>query len=286
MPLVSAAQAINPLLDRLTEEAGVFASNARNVIGRETLQQRAAQARKRFRPRVGQAARQAPPLVYQDREIVSEYGYARFNDGGNWHEVRQVIAVDGRQVTTAAKARRTLTMGITSDDDRHRKKLLSDFEKHGLIGTATDFALMILLFRRSELANFTFIEERLDNVGAEHARVIAYRQNRGDSAMLVFEGNRALKQRLEGKLWLRASDGLPLRIDTSSRFEDNGVEVRDEGRVEYIRDASGYLLPASAVHRRFVGNELAAENRFAYSDFQRFSADAEIKFTEVPDPPK
>jgi hypothetical protein len=45
-----------------------------------------------------------------------------------------------------------------------------------------------------------------------------------------------------------------------------------------------FLAPASVVHRHFTDGQLLTENRYTYSPFKVFSADTEIKFTEVPDP--
>jgi len=51
--------------------------------------------------------------------------------------------------------------------------------------------------------------------------------------------------------------------------------------------AQGYLLPATVVHRRYANRQLFAETVFTYQRFQRFSADAEIRFEEVDTaPPK
>src|SRR5438874_6514080 len=127
---------LQSMLGRVSEEAEVFAYNARAVLTEETLRQRTRKPAPRFRPRLGEAPR-TPREEYLTREIVSEYGYASFHDApGALHELRTVISVDGRKVTAPEKARRSLTLGVTSADDSVKKQMLKDFEKHGLLGAA------------------------------------------------------------------------------------------------------------------------------------------------------
>jgi hypothetical protein len=60
---------------------------------------------------------------------------------------------------------------------------------------------------------------------------------------------------------------------------------RNEAAVEYTMSAHGFLAPASVVHREYIDDEVQQENIFGYSPFRLFSADAEIKFTELPSNP-
>lgn len=45
-------------------------------------------------------------------------------------------------------------------------------------------------------------------------------------------------------------------------------------------------MRAGVVHRQFAAEQLVVENVFQYGTFRKFSAEAEVKFTEVPEPPK
>jgi hypothetical protein len=45
------------------------------------------------------------------------------------------------------------------------------------------------------------------------------------------------------------------------------------------------LTPASVVHRHSVDKQLMTENLYRYAPFKMFSAEADIKFTEAPEPP-
>jgi hypothetical protein len=99
---------------------------------------------------------------------------------------------------------------------------------------------------------------------------------------------------------VRKSDGLPLRIQSWteqapdslqlliqswSGHPQTGHRIRDEATVDYIQSAHGFLTPASVVHRHVVDGQVITENLYRYEPFKMFSADAEIKFTELEKPP-
>jgi hypothetical protein len=101
---------------------------------------------------------------------------------------------------------------------------------------------------------------------------------------------------------VRKSDGLPLRIQSwsehppdastqallqawSGHAPDATLRVRDEATVDYVQSAHGFLTPASVIHRHLVDGKVITENLYRYEPFKMFSADAEIKFTELDTPP-
>jgi hypothetical protein len=278
---------LQSILERVSEEAGVFAQMAPKVIGKETLHQKARKRPPRFRPRIGKAALQPPPVRYQTREIVSEYGYSTFKDApDSLHEFRQVVSVDGRPVNKVEKARTTLTLGVSSADDRLKKKMLQQFEKYGLVGAATDFGPMLLLFRRRQLANYSFQFTGAGRIGADKALILSYRQLEGPQSLTIFEGRTATRARLQGQLWVRESDSLPLRITLNTEQEEDGRKATYQATVDYARSSHGVMLPASVRYVRLVDGEMMVENLFEYSNFRMFQVEAEIKFTPAEPPPK
>ena len=272
----------DPLLERLAEEAEVFRQVLDKVVGEELLEQRALKPRGP-RLRVGGAVTRPHPVEYQTRTLRSEFGYAVLGEGaGNYHEARQVIEVDGRLVTTREKARRRLVMGLRSGEEEVRKRLLEDLVTYGLEGAATDFSLCLLLFRGRLLEDYEWWRSGEERLGADRAMVFAFQQRRGDQSLTVFQGKKLVRQALTGNVWIRADDGLPLKIRLVSSLEDPpGGSVLDIGEVEYARGASLAVLPVVAVHRRFRGPLLLSEETFRYSGFKRFSADSEIRFTPI-----
>lgn len=280
-----APPALPQILSRVAEEADVFYQNAPKALTQETLEQRALLPASRFRPRIGKAAVEAPKPRMQVREIVSEYsvGTLRQSESRDLLEFRQVVSVDGRRVQSAESARHALSLGIQSQDDRLRKRMLEDFASHGLVDVATDYGLILLAFTQRGMEQMEITAAGADRVGAETAAVLSWRQVSGPGAELEFNGKRAVRRALQGKLWVRQSDGLPLRVEAWAEHADGDHKVRDEATVDYTLSSHGFLTPVSVVHRHVVDGQLITKNLYRYDPFKLFTADTEIKFTELPE---
>ena len=275
---------ISKMTGRIAEEAEAFAHSARSVLSEETLLQRTRKGATRFHPRVVAPTTQAAQFL--TREIVSEYGYSSFKDSpAALHEFRSVVSVDGKKVLAVEKARRSLTLGVRSTDDGVKKQMLRDFEKHGLIGAATDFGQLILLFTKRRLPDYQFAVAGQDRIGADTATVLSFKQKSGQETLTIFAGNAALRSQLQGFVWVRNPDYLPLRIRLLSARKDGLLVINTEGTVDYAMSAHGCVLPASVVHRDTISGKLIAENIYRYTPFRRFGAESELKFDVPADAP-
>lgn len=274
------------ILSRISEEAEVLQQNAPKVLSQETLEQRAVMPPSRFRPRIGASANEAPKPRLAVREVVSEYsvGTLKESDSRNLVEFRQVVSVDGRHIQSLEGARRALSLGVHSADDRIRKRMLEDFAKHGLVDIATDYALILLAFSKRGLAQMKIETTGEDQVGADQATVLRWEQTSPDAGELEFHGRQMTRRALQGTLWVRKSDGLPLRIRAWAEHTDAKHQIRDEATVDYILSPHGFLTPASVVHRHLVDSNLITENLYRYEPFKLFGAESDIKFTTEPDP--
>jgi hypothetical protein len=265
----------------VAEEAEILRQNAPKALSQETLEQRSLMPPSRFRPRAGKAALEPskPRLVV--REIVSEYsvGTLKESDSNNLVEFRQVLSVDGRQVQSQEKARHALSLGIKSPDDRLRKRMLEDFAKHGLVDLATDYGIILLAFSKRLQQNLDISVAGEDQVGADAVWVLAWKQRDAAAGVLEFRGNQASRHTMYGNLMVRKSDGLPVRIQAASEHD----KIRDDATVDYVQSSHGFLTPASVVFHHVIDGQLITENHYRYDAFKMFSADAEIKFTELPD---
>ena len=228
-----------------------------------------------------------PEPRYKVREIVSEYGFAGFQDNPEWlREFRQVTAVDGRNVLKGKRdARQALAEGMSSEDDRRRMSMLREFERYGQIGAATDFGQSILLFRRRELANCEFQIEREEFSGAQKTIVLSWRQTKEHDAARVYSGRKLERKLMSGLLWVR-EDGLPLKIRLGVESVENDLPVIHAAEIDYDLHRQGFLLPARMRYRKIAmaksGEPLVlVENSATYGNWQLFQADAEIKFTPV-----
>jgi hypothetical protein len=272
-------QRLEAILGRVSEEAEIFAQTAPNLTGEETLQQKARKNPRRFRPRLGSAATQPPPAEYRSREIVSEYGFAVLQEApGVIHEFRQVVSVDGRRILSQEQARHSLARGLTSADDRVKKRMLEQFQRFGLAEAAADFGQLILLFGQRRQGDYQFHASRRERVGADAAVVVDFEQRSGSGSLLILQGKTTVHQKLAGELWVREGDWLPLRITLQSSRQVDKLALRDEASVEYLMSPHGVLVPASVVHRQWTGQQLLVENLFRYAGFRKFAAEAEVKY--------
>lgn len=275
------------ILSRVAEEAEIFQENITNSVTQETFEQRATMPPSRFRPRIGSAATEAPKPRIQVRQIVSEYSVATFRETGSLdlHEFRQVISVDGRTLQSAATARHALSLGIHAEDDRIRKRMLENFAKYGLVDIATDYGLILLDFTHRGLANIEIRPGQTANIGADLALGLPWKQKSDTGGQLEFAGRRIVRRPLQGILWVRQSDGLPLRIEAWAEYTDNSHTIADRAVVDYVPCSHGFLTPVSVLHRHIIDGRLVTENTYHYEPFKTFGADAEIRFTEVPEMP-
>jgi hypothetical protein len=263
------------LVKRLGDEAAAFQKIAPQLVGRETLHQRAL-APPRFKMRVGDAAKQPQAADWKEHEIVSEYAFVLL--GRQIHELRQVTSVDGKPVAGETQAQDALAKLITANDDQRKRRALEQLEKYGLRGGATDFGQILLLFSRGSVERYEFTVAGPRLMGTVATQVFHYQQLDGPQVLTVFRGNAGAAgttQRLsvQGEIWVREADGLPLRITMTAIDSSTEKEpLREEATVDYAMSAFGTLLPVETTHREVRGGEEVAQNKFSYRDFHRFES--------------
>lgn len=271
-----------PELDRsrLASQAQSFAEQLPNLIGTEVLKQKSILYSTRMRILVGDSALKPIAPKIKEREIQSELGYVlRGKDTPVWSELRKVIEVDGKVVMAPKKARERLAFGLKTDDDRARLKMMEEFTHYGLDGLATDYSLTLLLFRFGEIDKMSFEPLSYEFSGADRVNCFRFARLDNDAAITVFDGRQAKRQPLNGMIWLREGDMLPLKIRLMSTMIQDRLQIEDEGMMEYQASKFGSVVPASLRYTRHVNGMLALETIYTYKDFQKFGADAELKFT-------
>jgi hypothetical protein len=250
------------LAQRLSEEASAFQQVAPQVLGVETLDQRAQKQRGGLRIRVGKSATSKEP-EWQTRQIVSQYGFTTFSSDGSLHELRQVASVDGKKVKN--KGPEALARIILASDDSRKRELLQQFHDYGLVGAATDFGPILLLFTPANIVRYEFSFLRSATLDNTPALVFGYKQIDGPNPMTVIdEAGKLQALAITGEVWVR-TDYLPLRVTLTSSAD----EARQEAAVDYALSQFGVLLPTSTHHRELHAGKVVVENDFAYSSFHR-----------------
>lgn len=273
-------QRLVPILERLSEEAAVFAQNAPRVIAEERLLHRGEKAPGfKLKLRAGEKAQQGD-YPYVEREIISEYAFGVFKDKpDSLREFRQFLRVDGQPAKGSERARLTLARNVSSEDDRERKRMLEEFEKLGMVGAASDFGQMILLFRRSSLDKFHFNYKAQGNLGPDPVTILQWYQREDEGSARVFQEREMVRVRMKGEIWVHEQDLRPLRITVAIPIKEHDTEVVHEGSIDYYRSAHGVMLPSAVRYKKRVGPRIAVENYAFYSKYRMFKVEAEIKFT-------
>lgn len=270
----------NRMRARVSEEAEAFQRLAPEVLGEETLHQRSLKPPSRFHPRVGTSATTSPKAEYQDRAIISEYGFTTLS-GGSIHELRQVTSVDGKKVEDTKRAQKALAKAITASDDGRKLALLKQFEKYGLIGAVTDYGQALLLFTRQNLARYEFVLKGENWLGGQKVRVFGYRQIDGPETLTVIEekNNDQVKHlRIEGELWVQRESLVPVRVILSTSQGQGDDRIKEEASVDYAMSPYGAVLPTRTEHRETRAGKITVENNFLYTNFKKFGASSDISF--------
>jgi hypothetical protein len=254
---------------RLGREADRLAENAHRVVAQETLEQNSLDKKRMSRGR--RPGEPWPPVV--KRQVVSQYGY--FMIGGQIREMRQVISVDGKKTGGGVNPLDMLALGVTSDNDSKRLRLLEQFEKHGLHGVATDFGQLILLFAKGNTQKFEINYTRSETVDKQDFLIYTYQQMDGPESFTIFESDRPVKMKLKGEIWVRRTDLLPARVVLDVEHDEKKEKVRDLSHVDYAISAFGFLVPSFVEHQQFRNGMLHVEDRFTYTPFTEIGAPAQ-----------
>ena len=269
------------ILPRVAEEAEVLEQNAARILTQESLEQRALLPPPRFRPRAGSDAERASGPRYRIRDVVSEFSFGalRNSESHDLIEFRQVLSVDGQPLQSPESAVRALSQGIQLGDDRTRKRMLEQFARNGLVDIATDYALILLAFTGRGQKQIEFVSSAPGFVGADPALSLTWKQISARGGVTEFHGRQSAHRPLQGTLWVRASDGLPLRVNAWMEYTDQaGQRIRDFATVDYIMSEHGFLTPASVLHHHLVNGAVITENLYRYQPFKLFSTTSTITF--------
>jgi hypothetical protein len=283
IPALRADERTQQLIDGLSKQADAFQRIAPAMLGRETLHHRFLKPPRRFRPRIGEAAKRPLQPTWQERDIISEYAFAALGDSRQeLHEMRHVIAVDGRIVEDEKQAQDSLAKLVTASDDQRKRLALKQLEKYGLRGAAVDFGQLLLLFNRRDVERYEFTFSSTEQVDGLPVTVFRYKQLDGPEAMTVFDGDKLLRLRVEGEVWVRSDTYAPVRITLVATQGESGAGLREEATVQYVMSPYGVLLPGTIEQQELRDGQVTSESKFVYANFHKFQTSSDIKFGDVP----
>ena len=265
---------------RVSEEADAFLKLAPDVLGTETLHQRALKPPSRFHPRIGAAACRSSARKWNEREIVSEYGFASFVGKRRRNSRAAAGDLGGRQEGRGDQK----GAGCARQGDHRRRrraarrKCSSSSKSTAFPARATDFGQLLLLFTRRDLERYEFTARPPMMIGYDRALVWSYKQIDGPEALTLFERYKRRHMRVGGEIRVRATDFVPLQITLLTQEGDAPQSVREEAAVTYGMSQYGALLPSSTEHRELRGGKVVMENHFTYSDFHKFGASSGVTF--------
>ncbi|SRR5579884_2367646 len=232
---------------------------------------------------IGAAAGDSMQPRFVAHEIVSEYTVGRLKGGTDLLEFRAIISLDGQPVDSREAARRKLVREVRSGEDRARKRLLEELSRLGLLDVATDYGTILLAFTSKGQQALRIHPAGDGWIGTDPALRFDWEQTAGGA--VEFRGRKVSRHLLEGSLWVRASDGMPLRISSSFDHTEPGHVLRDEASVDFVLSPAGFVAPATVVHRHYVDGQGLTENHYTYGPFHLFTSDTTIRYGETVDPP-
>ena len=157
--------------------------------------------------------------------------------------------------------------------------MLEQFEKLGLVGAATDFGQMLLLFSRPALPRFHFNYKAPGRLAGSAVSIVQWYQLDSEASARVFRGNDMTRVKMKGEIWFRDSDNRPVRITALIPIRENDRDVVHEAEIDYYRSTYGVMLPRVVRYKKIAGKDLVVENYGFYSNYRMFKVEAEIKFT-------
>jgi hypothetical protein len=260
------AQDIPELREALSTAAVTFSYTAPGLAADEALDQR---GRRGF---LEVLKGKAPTLKNSELKLSEEFTqhhvvsqWVLTTDASGFHETRTAPAIDGLNAADVSAIRHAMSTGVSDT----RRSALEDYEHAELEGAITDFGPLLLLFAAPHQRDYEFTLGDPDKISGDAALVLHYRQLAGADGLTLFDGNTADREPVEGDIWLRESDLLPLRITLKSRKAlSKNYSIDTTATVDYTPTPFG-LAPASVVQRQYLNSNLLVENTLRYSNYHR-----------------
>lgn len=260
------AQSMAELREALSTAAITFSYTAPGLAADESLDQR---GRRGF---LEVLKGKAPTVKNSDLKLPEEYTrhhvvsqWVLTSDATGFHETRTAPAIDGVSAADVSAIRHAMSAGARDS----RRAVLEDYEHAQLEGAITDFGPLLLLFAAPHQNDYEFTLAAPAELGDQPMIVLHYRQLAGTEGLTLFDQRTADREPVEGDIWFRESDLLPLRITLKSRkVLSKTYFIETTATVDYTPSPFG-LAPASVDQRQYLNTNLLVENNLLYSNYHR-----------------
>ncbi len=256
-----------------------FQRKAPQATALETLRQNSFRVPPHPLIAIGVAAADPMEPRFITHEVVSEYTLGHLKGSSDLLEFRALVSLDGRPVATPDTARRALAQAARSGEDRARRRLLDELSRLGLLDVATDYGTILLAFTSSGQQALHIHPAGDGWIGTDPALRFDWEQTAGGA--LEFRGRKLARRPLEGSIWVRVGDGMPLRISCSFKHSELAHVLRDDASVDFVLSPPGFVAPATVVHRHYVDGRALTENHYTYGPFHLFQADTTIRYGDT-----
>jgi hypothetical protein len=260
----------DPVITEISKQAGAFWRGAPDYTALETWHEKTISSQRHLRLHIGTQSLTPAPAKYQTRTIASLYGFSAFRKTPEaLSEFRQVVTVDGKPPPHMRPAtRESFRAALASRSDGPKHKMRAALARQAMGGVIFDFGQVLLLFTKARAGNYSFQRLPDETAGAESILVLSFKQGGGTQSLRIKQGETEEEKPLEGRIWVRGKDLVPIRVSLTASRKDGFNFVRDEAETSYGKNEAGMLLPASVVHRKFVDDELYEEDTFEYTEWQ------------------
>jgi hypothetical protein len=260
------AQNLVELRDALSTAAVTFSHTAPGLAADESLDQR---GRRGF---LEVLKGKAPTLKNSDLKLPDEFTqhhvvshWSLTADATGMHETRTAPAIDGVSPADLSAIRHAMSTGVPDT----RRAALEDYEHAQLEGAITDFGPLLLLFAAPHQSDYDFTIAEPKKIGNQPIIVLHYHQRAGTEGLTLFDQRTTDREPVEGDIWLRESDLLPLRITLKSRKAlSKSYFVDTDATVDYTPTPFG-LAPMTVIQRQYLNSNLLVENDLRYSNYHR-----------------
>jgi hypothetical protein len=267
---------LDPLLAGTIRAADEYQKSAPRLVTTEILHQTCFNRPPHGFITVGAAALVSAHFLTHD--LVSEYtvGHLKGSPPAELVELRELVSMDGNPIRTSVAARRALSQDVQSGEERVRKQLLEEFTKLGLADVATDYGTILLAFTSKGIASLKITPDGEGFVGTEESVRLSWIQTEGGA--LEFRGRKVARRPMQGAIWIRKSDGMPLRISATFEHDEPQHRLRDDATVDFVKSMLGFPTPVTVAHRHYVDGQPLTENLYTYEPFHLFTTDTNIRY--------